>query len=193
MPLAPRRAKGAGMGVDSSGDPVIDPTENVIALVQANRERADDLRASDRLLDDERFRHQQFVAELRAAHTREMRITEASRLDAIRQIDVAARQSESDRAIRAIDNLAITTKSEAEKIRAQLDSTALTLAKETSERFEGVNRRIAELERTSYKGEGKETGGKDKSSSITAAIYLGIALVSLILGSIILPLLQRKP
>jgi len=182
----------AGQGVDAFGGAVVDPTENVKDLSRADVRRQDDLRTANNKLVKAELRHLKETAELRAAHTREMRESEAKRLDAIRQIDVAARTAEADRAIRAIDALATTTKNEADKIRGQLDTTAITLAKQTSEQFDGVNRRIAELERTSYKGEGTATGSKERSSSITAAIYLGIAIVSLILGSIILPLLQRK-
>jgi len=42
-----------GIGVDASGGPVIDPTENVLALVDVEKKHQQDLRAADTLRQDD--------------------------------------------------------------------------------------------------------------------------------------------
>ncbi len=65
-----------GMGVDRSGGPVIDPTANVLALVEANNQRLDELRTADnkltdKLLEDEKA-HIREVITLQTQHSREL-------------------------------------------------------------------------------------------------------------------------
>ena len=64
----PRRGGKAGMGVDSLGGPVIDPTENVISLVEAEAKRQDDLRRASKELTDEKVSHQGAISGLIAKH-----------------------------------------------------------------------------------------------------------------------------
>jgi hypothetical protein len=42
----------AGLGVDASGGPVIDPTENVLSLVDVEKEHAKELREADTILQN---------------------------------------------------------------------------------------------------------------------------------------------
>jgi hypothetical protein len=52
-PTGSRNSSGAGVGVDFHGGPVIDPTENVLALVDAESKRQDQARlAETRRIDD---------------------------------------------------------------------------------------------------------------------------------------------
>lgn len=44
-----------GLGVDATGGPVVDPTENVLALVDVEKEHAKELRMSDKELSNARY------------------------------------------------------------------------------------------------------------------------------------------
>jgi hypothetical protein len=99
-----------------------DPTKNVEELVRAEGRRV-----------DEALAHLSFVAELRDTHAKEMRTSEARRLDAIRQVDVAARTTEAERATAAIEALAKTTAANAETLRSLVTTTATALAAQNAE------------------------------------------------------------
>src|SRR6476469_7647162 len=98
-------AANSGLGVDASGAPVIDPTENVKALVEAE------------------IRHLSEMASLRAEHAKDIREIETKRLDAIRQVDVMNASSTADRALVAIQTLATQTATNAETLRALVATT----------------------------------------------------------------------
>ncbi len=113
-----------GIPVDKYGGATIDPTKNVLDLVEAAIRRVDDLRmAETRRIDEiiaaevlraaqlrtEDSKRTEDMAELRAAHSTEiLRLTtshskelmeaEAKRIDAIRIIDVAAVSTANDKA-----------------------------------------------------------------------------------------------
>jgi hypothetical protein len=185
-----KRPAEPGHGVDAQGGAVIDPTENVIALVEANKLREDDLRSAEGRRVDSEIAHVHFVAELRAAHSKEMRESEAKRLDAIRQVDVAARTTEAERATAAIEALAKTTAANAETLRSLVTSTATALAASNAESNKQQLDRISALERSSYMGAGKDTGKTEGSASIRNAILFAIAIAAFALGSL-LPLLRK--
>jgi 7-cyano-7-deazaguanine synthase in queuosine biosynthesis len=115
-----------------------------------------------------------------------MRRLESARLDAIRQVDVAARTTEAERALQAIQALAATTATNADNLRNALTSTATTIATQLASTVEGLTKRIAALEMTSYKGEGKDTGTTDTYNTIRNAIMLALALGAFALGRFIL-------
>lgn len=78
-----------GKGVDSTGGPVVDPTANVYALVAAETQRQNDLRAAleERIADG--GQHIRELLALDRAHAAEIRDLETKRLDAIRAVDQA--------------------------------------------------------------------------------------------------------
>lgn len=86
----PSADSSAGVAVDAQGGPVVDPTQNVLDLVNAAIERQDDLRDADQKLARAEAEHLREIADLRAAHATEMRKAEADRIDAIRAVDVDA-------------------------------------------------------------------------------------------------------
>jgi hypothetical protein len=133
-----------GLGVDPSGGPVIDPTQNVTDLVKAGQRRADDLREADRVLADTRNQHvkeliaiQGSIAELRAtfnekieavraAHAKEMRVAEKDRIDAIRTVDVAAAAASATKYGEQAGVLATQLVATAEALRNQVAAAAET-------------------------------------------------------------------
>jgi len=147
-------------------DANIDPTENVLALVEAAVKRQDDLRlAQDRFLEAE-LMHVRLTESLRAEHAVELNRMESSRLDAIRQVDVQNGALAAASAADAIRVLAATTAANAEKLRTDLQATAATMAKQTADvaatmaaqqagTVAGITERIAALEKSSYEGIGK--------------------------------------
>lgn len=169
-----------------------DPTLNVIALNEAGLKRQDDLRKTANKLTKTEIRHVQFVANLRAKHSKEMRRLESARLDAIRQVDVAARVTEANRALDAIQALERTTAANADNLRTLVTNTAATLAAQNLESDKQLIERISALERASYKGEGKGEGSKDTFSNIKGAVYFGIAVLGFIAAYVIVPLLKSR-
>lgn len=148
--------KATGLGVDSSGQPVIDPTANVISLTEAANKRQDDLRQAHQHYVESQIAHVKELGELRAAHAVEIRHLETARLDSIRSVDVAGGEREAKRALDAVQALAAISATNTETLRNAVTSSATAIAKQTAETFAEVSARLAALERSSYEGKGKE-------------------------------------
>src|ERR1700687_2482663 len=144
-----------GIGVDSRGGAVVDPTDAVRALneagikaatesLQAAAHRQDDLRDASVALFNCRIdcikeimqvrgESTRQIAEIRDAHSKEMRISEAARLDSIRQVDVTAVSTEARRALEAIQTLATTSARDAETLRNTVATSATAIAAQTAD------------------------------------------------------------
>jgi hypothetical protein len=144
---------------DEDGRPAVDPTANVLQLVEAAQLRQDDLRNADsRRLEDLRIaetRRVDEVAELRANHIKELTAAEAKRIDAIRAVDVAAVATASERAAQQASVLANQVSTSAETLRILVASTATAQAQSQAQFSTQINERIALLEKSQYKGEGR--------------------------------------
>jgi hypothetical protein len=165
-----RQAGAAGVGVDAAGGPVIDPTENVIALNEAANKRQDDLREITNRHLDAKITAVEQIATLRAEHAREIRGLESDRLDKIRQVDVLAGNTAADRALIAIQTLAATTTANAETLRAMVANTATTIATQTAAAMAAVTERIGALEKSSYTGLGKSAYVDPQLSELLAEV-----------------------
>jgi hypothetical protein len=187
-----RDSRQTGVGVDSTGGPVIDPTQNVLDLVQAANLRQDDLRQlNDRRIDAE-IRVLATAVEgietrmiLRAKHAKEIRDSETRRLDAIRQVDVLAVGRTAEQQLAAVQTLAATTTSAAETIRASVTSTATALATQLANTVSGLTERISALEKSSYEGAGKGVGTTKLIGFIFGGCSLAIAAGGFILGFLV--------
>lgn len=151
-----RRADPPGPGVDRSGQAVVDPTANVIALSEAATKRQDDLREAERRYNDLRSDHQKEMAGLRAAHQKEIESKESSRLDSIRQVD-----REDAAKTTAASNLAITTLAKqttdlATTLQDQVRATAQAAETRRSADMSEVNKRVSALELASSATAGKQ-------------------------------------
>lgn len=134
--------------------PVKDPTANVLDLVEAAIRRQDDLR------------------QLEAAHTREMRLAEAARIDAIRAVDVAAVQRASEVANQQAATLALQVSTTADAFRA-----ALVAA------LEPIQKRIDDLSRAQYEAQGQKTQVVESTSqSGNRGMWVGVVVGALALG-----------
>jgi hypothetical protein len=131
--------------VDAVGGPTIDPTANVIAIVEAATKRQDDLRIeTNRRLDTEITHIKELLAH-RLEHLKELRGAEAERVNAIRQVDVAGANTAAAQTLAAVQTLAANT-----------SSTAAALANQIESVVKAIHDRLASLERSSYEGKGKE-------------------------------------
>ncbi len=155
MTTNPRPKGPAGMAVDSSGLPVVDPTANVIALTEAAVQRQDDLRESNNKYLESEIRHLREMASLRAEHGKVVGELETNRLNAIRQVDVLAVSTAADRAQAAISTLAAQTTANAENLRNALTVTATTIANQTAATVAAITERLAALEKAGYESKGK--------------------------------------
>ncbi len=153
----------AGIGIDFAGNPVVDPTANVIALSEAATKRQDDLREmnNDRIYAEIRrvdadVGHLKEMAILRAAHASELAEKESKRLDAVRAIDVQARERDAAMAHASILSLSTQLTTNIETLRNALASTAATIASQTAATVSQITTRIETLERMSYERSGKQ-------------------------------------
>jgi hypothetical protein len=139
-----------------------DPTENTRFEVQANKERSDDLAEAAEKLQNERFKHVEFVAKLRASHEKEWR-----------EAAVATRNEDRKIADDAIKQLAAQTESLRQTLSKQVADTAATLSNAKQESDRATEIRIAALEKSSY------TGAGEKSVSDPALVALADSVAKL--------------
>lgn len=148
-----------GPGVDASGRPVIDPTQNVLQLVEAAIKRQDDLR-------DAEARHVREIADLRELHAERMRIAEADRINAIRQVDVNAVQ----RAAEVADNRATT-------LAGQVSTAAEAMRAALAAALEPIQKDIADLRQAQYLTAGGKTQiVETQAKGASAGLWIGVAV-----------------
>lgn len=138
-----------GPATDSHNDPVIDPTKNVLQLVDAAVTRINDLMDLTRYYNVE-------IRRLESEHVKELRILEAQRIDAIRAVDVAAsQQATKDAEVRA-SALAKQVSDAAEQQRNQVAAAAQAAATSLAAALVPIQERLAELTRLQYEQQGQK-------------------------------------
>lgn len=160
----------AGLAVDSNGNPTIDPTKNVLQLVEAAVKRMDDLliaaviRMNDihelafKRTDDLRgaeFTRVNELMGLRATYEEKLRDAEAKRIDAIRAVDVNAVNVAANRQADQANVLAAQVAASAEALRSLVASTAASQATAQQQVIGPILERIASIEKAQYEGFGK--------------------------------------
>jgi len=167
-----------GQGVDSEGRPVIDPTQNVLDLVQAAIQRQDDLRS---MADH----HAVYVAELRADYDSRLRQAETARIDAIRAVDVGAVQRAAEVALTQASTLATQVAVSAETLRAQVAAAATATATNLATALEPMQRAIDDLRRAQYEQAGQKAQVGESRLNY-GAILGGLAVLVSLVGVIVL-------
>jgi hypothetical protein len=148
-----RPTTNAGLGVDAMGGPVIDPTENVLSLVDVQATHAKELRSADeRRYTDLRTADQRYQNDIRRA--------ENQRLN-----DLAKLKANYDKQI--ADMLSVQVKTTSDLISTQLDKVTTALGAQITTLTATLNDRIAQLERFRY-----EMGGKTSVSDPATASAL---------------------
>lgn len=144
--------------------PVIDPTANVISLVQANKVAADELNAMrDRYIEAridtvrESLRWMERLSDVHQRHDYALHKAEAGRLDALRQNDredVKVLAAQTAAKADALQNQLSVT---ATTLQSQVLTTAETLAKTIAADQSEQNKRLSAIERQQAEGMGKAT------------------------------------
>jgi hypothetical protein len=171
-----KRNSPPGPAVDSSGQSVVDPSENVKALNEAGLRHQKELLKLTTI-----WLRREMQAEARAMR-REMKLTreaqahadaqERSRLDSIRTVDVAAVQRAAEVAAEAVAALAAQVPITADTVRTSLASTIAPILSN-----------IAELQRAQYELQGAKVGvsdTKDTAAELARALQPLIDAIQLL-------------
>jgi hypothetical protein len=160
----------SGLPVDKTGGPTVDPTRNVLDLVGAAVKRLDDLRETDarassslsdlalKRLDDLRAAESRRVDEelkMRSDFDEKLSLAEASRINAIRAVDVNAVAVASERATQQATVLANQVTASADNLRTLVATSAATLAEQQRNSTTQINDRLSALEKTQYESKGR--------------------------------------
>jgi hypothetical protein len=170
-----------GPSTDKHNDPVIDPTKNVLDLVQSAIARLDDIRVlSVTRMDDLReqeSRHVREIAALRADYQAELRQAETERINAIRAVDVQAVQQASVVQETRATALAAQVAASAEAMRNQVQAAATAAATSLAAALEPVQKDIADLRRAQYEAQGQKTQVVEAhASGASSGMWVGIVL-----------------
>jgi cell division septum initiation protein DivIVA len=173
------RAERPGVAADSRGGPAVDPTKNVLDLVEAAIRRQDDLRAAAaklfqakleaaEKLDQIRYERAQDAAraladkleseaKLRSDYDQKLREAESKRIDAIRLVDVNAVSEDRRRTGEQAVALATQVSQSADTVRALVASTKTSTDLSVSQVTQALSQRITTLEQAGYQQAGKQT------------------------------------
>jgi hypothetical protein len=160
---------GPGPGVDAAGIPVVDPTQNVLDLVEASVRRLDDLRAAE-------AKHVREIADLRSKYDAELRQAESQRIDAIRAVDVGAVNRAAEVSATVASTLAAQVATSAETLRTQVAAAAGAATVALAAALEPIQKDIADLRRAQYEAQGVRTQTGETRLNV-GAILGGISLL----------------
>lgn len=169
----------SGLATDINGNPVIDPTKNVLDLVESAIKRQDDLRNME-------SQHTKELMNLRADHYKELRILEAERINAIRAVDVAAVQSAANVSATQATTLAAQVAQSAETLRNQVAAAATASTVALGAALDPIQKDIADLRKTQYEqagqrvqvSENRQTGIDGRSAMFAfAGLLISIAIL----------------
>jgi hypothetical protein len=144
----PVQLRNPGLGVDAAGLPAIDPTANVIALVNAAIQRQDDLREMER-------EHIREILGIRFEYEAKLRAQEAERINALRLFDTAASARASEIAGIQASTLANQVAAAAEAMRNQVAATERAAATSLITALEPIQSSISDLRRLQYEQQGQ--------------------------------------
>jgi hypothetical protein len=184
-----------GPGVDRFGTPVVDPTQNVLDLVNAAIKRQDDLREMQARyvgrIGEMREQHATYIAELRSAYQKELREAETARIDAIRAVDVGAVNRAAEVSANQAATLATQVATSAETLRGQVEAARQQTATALAAALEPIQKDIQDLRRAQYEAQGQKTQvvetrdvrgeARLNMSQVIAALGFLAAVITLIL------------
>ena len=162
-----------GPAIDRSGAPVIDPTENVIALVRAGLDRQDILR-------EQETKHIHEVLNLRAEYEGKLRVAESNRIDAIRAVDVAAVAQAAQVSATQASTLASQVSASAETLRTTVAASALSAANNLNAALGPIQTAIDALRQAQYQQQGQaaqKTEGRDTGQWVTTTLVASAAAI----------------
>jgi len=145
----------------AAGNPMPDPTRNVLDLVEAAVKRLDDLRASESAA----LRRE---VELRAHYDEMLRQAETARINAIRAVDVGAVAQAAE-----VSNLQATT------LAAQVAVSAETVRITLAAALDPIQKAIDDLRRAQYEAQGVKTQTGDTRLTMGAIVGVVAGIVGL--------------
>ena len=157
MPYTPPGAPGfcpAGISLD--------PTANVISLVQAETRRQDDLRIAHQNLQAQEILRLDDLAKLREQHAAELRIAESARIDAIRAVDQGNVTRASEVAAAQATALASQLQVSAEALRAQVEATRITTADTLAAALSPIQNDVSVLREVQFRQQGEKGAVTDQ-------------------------------
>jgi hypothetical protein len=180
----------AGMPVDAYGGPTVDPTKNVLDLVEAANKRQDDLRHMEAEHTREviqirteagaqRVESLDKIEGMRANHQYELRVAEADRINAIRAVDVGAVQQAATVSATTATTLAAQVATSAETLRTQVAAAASAQTIALAAALEPVQRDIQQLRQAQYEAAGsKAQTSESREKGANAGLWIGLALAA---------------
>jgi hypothetical protein len=160
-------------GVDKHGNPVLDPTKNVLDLVRAAIQRQDDIRQATHA-------HVEDIARLRADYDEKLRKAETARIDAIRAVDVGAVNRAAEVSAQQATTLAAQVATSAETLRTQVAAAATAATVALAAALEPIQKDIADLRRAQYEAQGVKSNVGDTQKNIGVWIAVAALLVTII-------------
>src|ERR1035437_343982 len=133
----------------------VDPTANVLQLVQEAVRRIDDLQSMHVISNKEEMSHLNEKLQIHVGYMKELSFAESKRLDAIRSVDVGAVAIASERAAATATVLANQVTQRAETLRTLVASTAASVATNLAQVSTQLTDRLALLEKKQYENQGK--------------------------------------
>jgi cobalamin biosynthesis Mg chelatase CobN len=162
-----------GPGVDIQGQPVIDPTSNVLLTLEMAIKRQDDLREQEsthvREIMDLRAEYDEKIRELEG----QLRSQEAARIDAIRSVDVAAVGRAAEVSATQASTLASQVATAAEAMRNQVAAAAAAAQQALTTALEPIQTAINDLRKAQYEQQGQKsahTEGKESNQWVVVVI-----------------------
>jgi hypothetical protein len=155
---------------------VVDPTQNVLDLVEAAIKRQDDLREAE-------SRHVREVAALRAEYQAELRAAETARIDAIRAVDVGAVNRAAEVSATQALTLANQVATSAETLRTQAEAARTQVATALAAALEPIQKDIQDLRRAQYEAQGVKTQTGDTRlnlGTVLGGLAVAVSIVLLV-------------
>jgi hypothetical protein len=152
-----------GVGVDAFGNQTVDPTKNVLDLVEASNLRQDDLRQlNDRRIDAEirvlaaQIQGLKEIATIRSTYEEKLSNAEAKRIDAIRAVDVNAVAVANQKSADQATVLANQVVASADALRGLVATTAQAQSQASQQAMTALSDRITTIEKAQYEEKGKQ-------------------------------------
>jgi hypothetical protein len=159
-----------GPAVDKASDSVVDPTFNVRDLVASAIQRQDDLRQTEST-------HIREVVALRADYDEKLRDAEASRIDAIRAVDVGAVNRAAEVATAQASTLATQVATSAETLRSQVTAAATAATVALAAALEPIQKDIQDLRKAQYEQQGQKAQVVEgRSISRNTGMWIGVVV-----------------
>jgi len=172
-----------GPAVDRTGQPVQDPSPNVLDLVEAGLKRQDDLREADARHNREvaKIRHDyeiqlrkadRYEAGVRSKYEDRLREKETQRLDAIRAVDVANVESARVVAEARANTLATQQQASADALRNQVEQARITTADALAQALAPLQKSVEDLRQTQYQQQGEKSSKVESSTTDRDALAI---------------------